>query len=193
MANTSFTIELMVKGAEIPEELKQRASDLSVFFENIIDEWAKHNKSKFYQAKGAEQTGIGLDIDNFWFALTDTYRERKHKTFSQDWLMVATGELMITMTNPEGFMRMVTPTTAFFGTPWNEEDEMKVKGNWERRQVIFIDKTDEFMIKQNLQNYFSLGENYKNILFARGLQQSEAKRAVAKMDIDWQGTIGGGA
>lgn len=185
MARFSFDIEITSQNENVLAELTERAKNLSVVLDNIITEWAGGNERKFKAGVGAEATGVALDSDVFWEPLTGKYRARKQAQGYGDWLMRATGQLQATMTNPDGFFRAVNESSAIWGTPNSREDEDKLRGNASRRTVVFFDRGDRLAIQREVKNYLSFGEQYKDIMFAQGVQKAEARRAQKLWDVEW--------
>ena len=172
----SFNINLLEFGTEFPAEIAARVQDLAIPLNNIIDAWCGGNEDKFNKGSGAETGGAQIDADVFWYPLmSESYVKEKRKKGRPDWLMVDTGELMAAMVDPEGTVRMVGPQDAVFGTPYSSDNETKITGNWAMRQVVFLSKQDQFIIDKNITDYFSLGGDYKEILFARGLDREAQK------------------
>jgi hypothetical protein len=203
MPTVNFKVSVKSRGLNFPESLQERLADFSPAFENIIEGWIEHNEDKFKEAKGAETSGVDMAADVHWEALTPDYFLRKHggvkstdripnkkrvskgRTLYPDWLMVATGDLMAAMTDPTAIYQAIAAQTVVFGMPTDEEDAVKVQGNWKKRPVIFLDLTDMRMIKENIQDYLNYGEDYK-----------EAREAIAAakywnsdMDQDFSETI----
>ena len=180
---TSFKISLFVKNEQILPEIAERVKDLSPAFDNIIEQWARGNKRKFDEARGQEAYSVDQGGGVWWDFLTYDYRKRKRREGFPDWLMVKTGALRDQMINQWGFDREVTPESAVFGSPSLEANKKKVKYNWETRQTIFINESDKKMISSQIKNYITLGENYKDILFKKGLEN--VRPNWAEMFIDW--------
>lgn len=186
MAKVSFDISVIVANEAALAEIEGRVKDMSVVFNNIADEWAKGNARKFNQGAGKETSGAALDADVFWVPLTEKYQKSKRKKGQADWLMVATGQLEATMTNPDAFFRGVQPTMATWGCPMSKEDENKLLGNAETRPVVFFDRQDRLMIRKEIGDYLALGGDYKNILFAQGLQAVNARKEQNIWNMEWQ-------
>jgi hypothetical protein len=191
MAKIGFNIALIATDDNKLAELRERAADLSPVFERVIDEWAKGNVGKFKKAKGAETGGVSQDSDAYWMGLTEKYRKQKEKEGFTDWLMVRSGELMASLTDREGFINMVGPTTAAFGTPWSSDNEAKIAGNWDKRPSVFLNKSDTFMIDRNVQDYFSLGPDFAAIRMAEGYAAIAAKEEAAQWGIDFNAALRG--
>jgi len=189
MSKIGFNVSVIVKNEAELAEVKARLENMSILFNNIIDEWATGNAGKFNKSRGAEASGIALDADVFWQPLTEKYKKQKHKTYPADWLMVGTGDLKNSLTNKDGFIRAVTAKDAVFGMPLMLEDENKVKGNWNRRPVIFLDRSDTLMVKRNLIDWFNLGDKYKEVKFSMGLQRKAAQKEQNIWDMEWQARL----
>lgn len=181
----SFRVEVFQPNADILPEMAGRSKDLSPAFQNIINEWAKDNADKFGLSAGQETSGAQIDPTVFWQMLTDTYMRTKRKRGQADQIMVATGSLEASMTDPEKFFQMVNPTVAMFGSPLDADDAMKVQFNWLKRQTIFLSLDDQRMIDKEVQDYLSLGGNYRQRMFNKGLSNLALKKEVAQMDIDF--------
>lgn len=191
MPNMGFTIDVTVKNPEVLPEIQARFQNMEEVFNNIIDKWAQGNRRKFNKSRGAELAGVSLDSDVFWAPLTENYRKRKHKTVPNDWLMVSSGELMTAMTNPDTIGRAVTKTQAVFGAPISEAEQDKVSGNWSRRPVVFLDRTDTLAIKREIKDWLTLGPGYQDIKFAQGIQRVQAKREMKMWETEWQDRLYG--
>lgn len=169
----SFSFKLLIKDVGILRSAADRAADLSPVFEQIMDEWAAGNVEKFAKAEGAENTGVEQDRDNFWQPLSSysdgssdvmgvygvkkrgSYQEWKRRRGMPDWLMVATGSLKESLTSPEGFGRVATPTEASFGVPYEQEDMNKILWNWQTRQALFLGDDDRRMIENDIFQYIN--------------------------------------
>jgi hypothetical protein len=192
MAKLEFNIVLIAKGEDKLAELQARAADLSPVFEQVIEEWAEGNKSKFNRAKGRESSGIEQDTDCTWEPLQSrAYQNKKREKGYPDWLMHGTGELVDSLTDTSGFINVAGPTQAAFGTPWSTDNEVKVRGNWMLRPVVFLNNSDTRMIDRNVQDYFSDGPDFANIRLARGFEAMAAKQEMAQWGIDFAATVGG--
>lgn len=150
---TSFVINVAVrKDNAKAEELEARLADLSPVFDAFISSWAAHNVEKFAFGEGAEETGVEFDPDPKWEPLTERYMKDKRRHFANA-LMTRTGELRRILSSEDTFFRQVEPTYASFGSPQDEEDVMKVVGNWNRRQAIFLDAVDKRNLERMLLGY----------------------------------------
>jgi len=187
---TSFRITLAVKNDTVLPELAARAKDLSVVFDNVIGEWVAGNERKFARGMGASDAGI--DQDTFaggatrWKGLTERYAKQKEREGFPDWLMVRTGELMNAMTTRDALGEAIGPQQAIFGMPLDEEQADKVIGNWGRRQTIFLDRRDRLGIEREIKNYMQFGGNYRELMFAQGLQAAARRDEVKRMDAEFQ-------
>ena len=187
----SFGITTYTEGLERLPELAGRFKDLTPVLENVISEWAESNEDKFAKSAGAENTGVLQDDGVFWRPLTHDYWVSKARAGFEDWLMVRTGALKEALTSPDGFFRVVMADKATFGMPLDPDDAIKVTSmvNWDGRQSIFLNYKDRLAIKREVTNYFQLGEKYRELLFARGVEAAQARKArarqTAQMDIDF--------
>ena len=191
---TSFRISLSVKNDACLPEIAARAKDLTVVFDHIIGEWVAGNERKFGRGMGASASGVSQDTfgtGNNWQALTAKYARQKEREGFPDWLMVRTGDLMDAMTTREAMGEAISAQRAVFGMPLDEDQAIKVEGNWNRRQAIFLDRNDRMMINRNVKNYIELGGNYQDILFTRGLQNVAMKNEIKKMDAEFQFRMSG--
>ena len=192
---TSFKISLFVKNDASLPEIAERAKDLSVVFDHIIGEWVAGNERKFGRGMGASNTGATQDTfggaETTWQALSAKYGRQKEREGFPDWLMVRTGDLMNAMTTRGAMAEFIENTRAVFGMPLDEEQAIKVEGNWKRRQAIFLDRNDRLMIERNVKNFMELGGDYQNILFTRGLQNVAAKNEQKRMDAEFRFRMSG--
>lgn len=163
MSELNFSVTVVTKGGDMLARVAERLKDMSPAFERIVDYWVKHNQDKFRQAFGAEATGAGVGMGGTeqWMPLTERYRERKHahgtakrvqfKNLYEgkfpDWLMVRTGKLLRTMTTRAAIASFVSGKSVAFGMPFDEEEQNKIRGNWRKRQVIFLDVADKNTIR----------------------------------------------
>jgi hypothetical protein len=185
----SFRIRVEIVGSEILPELAARVKDFRPAFEHIIDEWAKDNKDKFASAQGKEASGANIDSDVFWKGLTAGTMKQKRAAGFPNAIMHATGALEEAMTDPEGFFREMTPEQTVFGTPTSPEEENKIYRNRKTRQVVFLSVDDQRMIDKNIQDYLSFGGNYKEILFAKGMESIQRRNQAAQMDMEFNDSI----
>jgi len=179
----TFGIHIAKRG-NMTEIMEARLRDMSPAFNAFIGEWARHNADKFRAGAGMEGMGVDFVPEPSWQPLTDAYHHRKQVEGYADHLMVRTGDLQAVMTNEETFFRMVTPTDATFGSPMDPEDVMKVKGNWERRQAIFLDQRDMNSLRKIVQGYVEDGPDFKSIRSARAAAVREARDAEWAMDYE---------
>lgn len=186
-----FKVELFQPNADVLPEMAFRAADLSPAYRDIINEWARDNLDKFGMSVGQEASGAQIDPTVFWDALSPDYMKTKRKKGQPDNIMVATGSLMASLTDPERFFQMVNPEMAIFGAPNDADDAMKVQFNWIKRQAIFISLDDQRMIQKKLSDYLALGADYKEKMFVKGLQNLALRAEVHQMDVDFQNDAGG--
>lgn len=192
---TSFRITLAVKNDTVLPELAARAKDLSVVFDNVIGEWVAGNERKFSRGLGNSATGV--DQDTFaggatrWQGLTERYAKQKEREGFPDWLMVRTGDLMNAMTTRDAMGEAIGPDQAVFGMPLDKEQADKVIGNWGRRQTIFLDRRDRLGIEREVKNYMQFGGNYRELLFAQGLQAAARRDEVKRMDAEFRFRMAG--
>lgn len=191
---TSFKISLFVKNDARLPEIAERVKDLSVVFDHIVGEWVAGNERKFSRGMGASDTGVAQDsfgTGNQWQALSAKYGRQKEREGFPDWLMVRTGDLMNTMTTRDALVDVIEQTRAVFGMPLDEEQAIKVEGNWGRRQAIFLDRPDRLMIERNVKNFIDMGGDYQKILFTQGMQNVAAKNEQKRMDAEFQFRMSG--
>jgi hypothetical protein len=186
----SFDLHFLIKGGEQIPELAARLSDLRPAFEVIVQKWAKENESKFDAAEGMEAGGAQVDETVFWEALQPSTMRAKRRKGQGDNIMVATGELKQALTDPDRFFHAETESKAVFGTPMAFEDELKLRYNWQKRQTVFLGGDDQRMIEQTMQAYLSLGADFEQIRFAKGLQNLKNREEVARMEMDFGNTAG---
>lgn len=186
MATMSFNIDLKVENPEVLPELEQRVQNLVPVFEEVISEWAKGNQEKFEAGLGKEAVGVDVSPDVFWEALTPGYRAAKRKAGFEDQIMVRTGDLRASLIDIEGFFHEEMPLQAVFGTPKAEEDQAKAIYNFEKRPVIFLGLSDQNMIRKTVVDYFSFGEDFKEILFARGLENLQLRNEAAQLNMEFK-------
>jgi hypothetical protein len=89
-----------------------------------------------------------------------------------------------------GFVEYVDAHRAVFGTPMDEESAAAAAGNREKRPTIFLDRTDRNMVRRELQRYLTLGENYKDVMWAMAGRKAYIMKQIKEMDIAFAGTIG---
>jgi hypothetical protein len=156
--------------------LSNKIKDLSSLFDTIIDEWGKGNPEKFGYAMGASETGIKVDPQVEWQALSPAYFKAKTRQGYPNQIMVRTGSLLASLSDPNRFFRMVEPEQAIFGTPNDPDDFMKMQYNWNTRQTIFLGDSDQNMIREKTQKYFTI-------------QMQSTKQEVSEMDVNFANTI----
>ena len=185
----TFNVNLTIQGAEEISEISERIADLRPAFDVIVEKWARGNEDKFRDSLGAESSGAQIDPTVFWQGLTPSTMRSKRRKGQSDQIMVATGDLKRALTDPDLFFSMATATDLVFGTPKSIEEEMKVYYNWNTRQAIFLGGDDQRMIEETVQSYLSLGEDFKAIRFAQGLENIKARNQSAEMEIEFEGKV----
>ena len=186
----SFKIEVQQTNLDVLPEMAGRMKNLGPMFEKVIDEWAYMNAAKFDAAANAGASGLQIDPTVYWQPLSQAYLKQKMRAGFGAGLMTRTGSLRQAMTDPEGFFRMTTETQAAFGMPNDAEDALKVQYNWptaenEKRQVIFLSLEDQRMIQKHVQDYLSLGPNYQEVMFARGVDAVKLRKEIAELDAEF--------
>lgn len=192
-----FRLDVNPKNFEKLDEIRSRLEDFSVVFGNIISEWAQGNvKRKFARAMGGEKMGVD-QIMTRWEPVTEAYYRQKHgpivrgnRQLYPDWLMVKTGNLMNTLGTRGLFAEFIDKKRAVFGHPLNDEAEAAAMGNIESRPTIFLDRTDHHVIRRELQRYLSMGENYKNLMWAMAGRKTALKKEMKQLDIAYAETVG---
>jgi hypothetical protein len=164
-----FNIAVFVENGDLFPELMGRSKDLRPAFDMIIKKWAKGNADKFAKGAGAEMVGASIDPAVYWQQLKPSTMIQKRREGFNDHIMVRTGSLMASLSDPEGFFQAMTAEEAVFGTPTSPEDEDKVKYNYEKRQTLFFSNDDKRMIEATVKHYFELGEDFEQIMFGREL------------------------
>lgn len=178
----AFHIDVVVKNQAVLDELKARTLDLSALFQKIYLEWVALNRDKFEASQGQEVSGVTFAGEPHWEPLSKGYHHAKQRAGYEDWLMVRTGDLARSMTNPELLFRALSPMDALFGTPLDPEDAAKVAYNWARRQVVFLGVADKNMIRANVQAFFQMGEAFETLMAGRTTQtQRNAEEAAMNM------------
>lgn len=192
MADFSIKTRIVTKNLSILDEVNARLKDFSIPLSNIVAQWAKGNKRKFAAAKGKENTGAsGTDLDPaVWQPLMQSlgrmsqiekrayfewgqkdmgtpYQRWKRKHGMPNWLMVATGSLLQSLSSRGMFGEFIDNARAVFGQPLDPEDSDKARYNYKKRPTIFLSLSDRLMVKAQFQNYLNLGGNYRDLLFAR--------------------------
>jgi hypothetical protein len=171
----TFKISIFQENVDILPELQNKVKDLTGLFEQIIDQWAKGNPEKFGFAAGASLSGARVDPQVEWQALSPAYFKAKSKRYP-DQIMVRTGSLRDSLSNPSLFFQMVNPEQAVFGAPNDADDAMKVQFNWEKRQTIFLGDSDQNMIRELESKYFTV-------------QMKSIKQEIAQMNVDFSNTV----
>lgn len=186
-----FKVEVFISNPDLFPELVERTRDLRPAFDVIVRKWAQTNEDKFRRAVGAEEGGASIDPTVFWEALRPSTIRQKRKLGFGNQIMVRTGQLEKALTDPEGFFHEMTAEEAVFGTPNSEEDELKARFNWKKRQTIFLSVDDQRMIQATIKNYFELGGDFERIMFSKGLQNLRDRGEMAAMDLAFENTTGG--
>lgn len=180
-----FNVRVDIKNPEVLPEMVARMGDFRPVFENVMKGWAKENQNKFAKARGQESSGTDVDTATgvHWQGLKSVSIKAKRRKGYPDAIMHATGDLERALTDPAGFWQAMTNLSVGFGAPLASEDQDKIKYNWANRQSIFLGMADMNMIKKNVVDYLSLGEQYKEILFARGMERTSMRGEIASMDM----------
>jgi len=149
----SFSVSIVFRNWDALEQMKHRVAGFQEVFEAIIERWTAHNADKFEEARGAQLSGVIFDVDTepvMWKGVTDEYAAEKTRDGFPNWLMVRTGELMASLTEPGnlGWYAEVEKDYALFGTILN-------KAIWHRftRPVNFLDSEDRQMIRDMFGAY----------------------------------------
>lgn len=194
----SFKLQFRLTGQnlEAVEEVRARLQDFSAPFAAIVDEWAKGNEDKFAKGKGAELTGVDQP-PAFWASVSPAYYRQKHgpvlrgsRTTYPDWLMVRTGDLAASLTSPGAFSEYVDKHRVVFGTPLNQEDADKAMFNREKRPTIFLGRSDRQMVRREMSRYLSMGENYRELMFAKAGRLTALKREMQGLDMRFADAMG---
>lgn len=185
----SFDVSLYMQNADKFPELAARSKDLTIVFEHIIRDWAEDNRRKFGLSSGMESSGATVDPTVFWQGLSPAYIKQKNKGGFADQIMVRTGSLRDSLTDPEQFFQYVSPDQAMFGSPNDPDDAMKMLFNWPRRQTIFLGRQDQLMIEKHVKDYLSFGPVYEQILFAKGMQAVADRKETAHMEVEFSETV----
>ena len=188
MSNFTVNVKVVSKNTERIDELAARLKDFSVPLSNIIDEWADGNVRKFDESRGAELSGTSIAPVE-WEGVTEKYYDQKHgpvkrgsRSIFPDWLMVRTGDLMRALTTRGNFGEYFDQVKAIFGTPLDAEDAAKASYNFAKRPTIFLSESDRLMIRRNFQQYLDLGENYREMLFARAGRLADLQKEIVNLD-----------
>lgn len=183
------------KGFEKLGEIRARLQDFSVPFASIIQEWAKGNARKFARSAGAELTGADQQLTT-WAPVTEAYYKQKHgpvirgeRTLYPDWLMVRTGALRAALGTSGAFAEYISAKTASFGTPLDTDAAMAAWGNRKKRPTIFLDRTDRGVIRREMQRYLSMGEGYKQMLWAISGGKAAIMRMNKEMNVAFAQTL----
>lgn len=180
MAGTmTFSIEVYQRNVDQLPSLANKLKDLTVFFEQVFDSWVLGNDEKFQAGVGQETSGALVDPNVFWQGLTAGYMKAKRRKGYEDSLMVATGSLRDTMSNPESLFQYLTPEQAMFGTPNDPDEMLKIQFNWLKRQVIFLSEPDQQKIRSLWQKYLQI-------------PMQSVTQEVARMDMDFNATVKNG-
>lgn len=173
----TFKIEVFQENTAILPELERKAKDLTEMFNDIIDEWARENPQKFAMAAGHALVGAQIDPTVFWKELSFRYAEQKMRQGYGDSIMVRTGALRESLSNPNSIFRMVEPEQAVFGTPNDPDDVLKMQYNWDTRQTVFLADWDQNMIRQKVSRFFTV-------------EMQSMKQSAAQLDADFAATVG---
>ena len=189
---TSFSIKIDVQNAGAFEEIKSRFLDLTPAFEAFVKAWAKNNKDMFDASEGQEAEGATVDPDVFWQPLSAAYRKAKRREGYPDHLMVATGDLMRALTDPNLIFKAIGPQDAVFGIPKDLDEANKVKWNARRRQTVFFKAPgpDQNALKRIVKDYLTLGGDFEAMRAAQGLEAVRMRSEASAMDLDFANTVG---
>ena len=194
MGTFRLTLKTDSQNMERIGEIRARLQDFTIPFNRILEEWAAGNVLKFNSGKDAEMWGAGSkDLSPAeWSPVTEKYYQQKHGPIKRgnrelfaDWLMVRTGALRDALCSRGGFVEYIAAHTLMWGTPNNPEEAIKAIGNRETRPTVYLSKPDRNMIERNLQQYLSLGADYKNIMLATAARQYWLKKEAKQMDINF--------
>lgn len=187
--NVRFSISVATENGDVLPELEGRLKDLSPAFQAIIPEWAKLNKQIFDKSKGMEMSGTAVDENVFWDELKESTSKAKRRAGQEDQIMVATGALMRSLTDPDRIFQNVEADSAVFGTPLDPEDAAKVSFQWARRQVIFLSTIDQNVIRRIVKDYLSMGEGFQEKRFTAGLAAVRNRAEAAEMDAAFDNAV----
>lgn len=180
MAGTmTFSIEVYHKNIDRLPSIANKVRDLTEFFQSVYDSWVRGNDEKFQAGEGMESAGAAIDPNVFWQPLTPGYMKAKRRKGYEDALMVATGSLRDTMSNPDALFNFFGPERAMFGTPLDPDEMLKIQFNWNKRQVVFLSEPDQQKIRSLWQKYLQI-------------PMQSVTREVAQMDADFQATVANG-
>lgn len=185
----SFTLTLATEGETLLPEIAARVRDLSPLFEVVVERWAEGNARKWAAAIGAESSGVEQESGVDWQPLTEDYRKSKRRRGWADQLMHATGELEHVLETPEAFFQYITPVAAQFGLPQDPEDLLKVEGNWETRQALFLDVEDMEMIEQSWADYVNGRGPFRDPPSLAGLARARAREEQAEWDLEFREAV----
>lgn len=185
--SVQFNVAVYVEGGELPKFMADRLSDMTNFFNVVIDEWSKDNETKFSAGIGMETSGVQIDPGVYWKPLSDGYFKQKLSEGTAGALMVRMGSLKGALTDPNMILRDVGSDHAIFGEPLDPFDALKVSGNWDSRQAIFFSGRDQMMIKEKLIKHITpsgaVGSGSKSPF-------SLTKSNIARMDAEFEGLMG---
>jgi len=190
---TSFSIQIDVKNAEVFEEIKERFLNLQPAYEAFVEAWSEINKDMFEKSEGGEMMGSQVDPDVFWQPLSAAYRKAKQREGYPDHLMVATGDLMRALTDPDLVFQALGPQDAVFGSPLSPDDADKVRYNWKTRQSVFFSFPDQRALKRILKDYLTMGEGFEQKRAEAGLAAVRRRAEASQMEVDFQNDLGADA
>lgn len=181
--SVKLNISVYVEGGDLPSYMVDRLNDLTDFFNVSIGEWTRDNVAKFDQGIGAEASGKEVDPGVYWEPLSPGYLAQKERDGFGGALMVRTGSLKASLSDPNLILRDVGPDHAVFGEPLDPFDALKVSNNWTARQSIFFSGRDQMMIKEKF---------IKHVMpdMANKRPFSAVKAEVAAMDAEFEGLTG---
>ena len=169
-------------------EIAQRMRDFSIPFGEIINEWAAGNVRKFGAGKGSESSGFsGGDLTPArWEPLTEEYRRAKERKGFANWLMVRTGALMDSLCNRGAFSEFMDSHRVIFGVPLDSQAADEALHNSESRPTIFLSGPDRLMIRRNLQQYLTMGGDYKAVMFAASARRYALQKEQITLDVQFR-------
>jgi hypothetical protein len=157
MANTSFRISISVR-QKFLDKMMARLQDFTDVFEQIIRSFIAHNKTKFSEAIGTEESGASFDGGAvMWDPLTEKYRIRKRFIAEAegwpgelDWLMVLSGATRRSLTDRSdaNWRERITPQAAAFGSAAGP-----AVFHQDTRPVVFLDEQDRGSIRRETLDY----------------------------------------
>lgn len=189
MTTFTFSFRFTTNNVDRLEKLQARCMDFSEPLLRIVSEWALGNKRKFAASRGNESTGVQQFDDVFWEPITSAYAKSKRRKGQADWLMVATGSLMQSLTTEGAFGQYVDEKHAQFGTPMDSEDADKAMYNAQSRRVIFLSRGDRLMIKREIKNYLNFGPGYRDALADIAARKVALEQESAQMAVDFANTV----